>query len=191
MFRPDLVAAWAATSRGHPALAPSGFATLAAIASEVVMLCTGLAGLYLTGCLVFSLAQANLEAATGRSRALADARDRILPPIVCFIIAACAQSLATEIAALAPAAPALDGASALALWRAIAELVVRAVLLSAGAVTAVNFASSGLAAQLALFSGQPDALSQLWIRLLLAAATGGLTLLSVDISQWIIGLVIR
>ncbi len=155
------------------------------------MVCTGLAGLYLTGCLVFSRAQANLEAAGGRLRALADARDRILPPIVCFIIAACAQSLASEIAALAPATPTLDGAGTLALWRAIAELVVRAVLLTAGAVTAVSFATGGLASQLALFSGQPNALSQLWIRLLLAAVTGGLTLLSVDISRWIIELVIR
>ena len=186
-FAPGL----ASTASGQPASIPSGTVTIAAVVAEVVMLCTGLAGLYLTGSLVFSLSQANLEMAGGRVRALADARDRIFPPIVCFVVAACAQSLGSAITALAPTASIADAASALALWRALAEFVVRIVLLSAGAVTAVSFASGGLAAQIAVACGQPGALSQLWTRLLLAAATGGLALLSVEISRWVIEITIR
>ena len=186
-FFPGL--AW--TASGRPASLPGGAVTIAAIAAEVVTLCTGLAGLYLTGSLVFSLSQANLEVAGGRARALAEARDRIFPPVVCFVFAACAQSLGGTIAALAPTAAVPDAAGALALWRAIAEFVVRLVLLSAGAVTAVSFATGGLAAQVAVLSGRPDTLSQLWTRLLLAAATGGLTLLSVEISRWLIEIAIR
>ena len=121
---------------------------------------------------------------------LADAQMRILPAVICFVVAVSANVLSQQVPVQPAGGGGMDASSVFALWKAIAAFVINIVLFSAGAVVAVGFATGGLTAQVAVFTGQPGALSQGWIRVLLVAAAGVLTLASVQIANWIVGAVI-
>ena len=178
--------AWADTGL-VPAADDGAFARVTAIVGEALQVFGSLAGIYLTGTIVFSLAQANIEAATsGRPSVLADAQERIVPAVICFIVAVCAKTLSEQTPVSPAGSWATTAVTAVGVWKAIAAFVIQIVLYSAGAVMAVGFATGGLAAQVAVLTGQPGALSQGWMRLLLVGATGILTLVSVQMANWIV-----
>lgn len=142
-----------------------------------------LAGLYFTGVVVLNLAQAHLETIAGIPSALATMLDRLIPAVICFVVAANATSVGNEVAKIMGIASAQDAAGVFLLSKLIVEFIVNVILYSIGASLAVGFATGALAAQLSAFTNQPGALSNAWIRIGLTVLTGMLTLLSVTLSN--------
>lgn len=163
-----------------------GQAQFVAVVSEVISLCTGLAGIYLVGTVLFTAAQSHLGAVAGQPNILADLTDRLVPAVICFAVAVSARSLGDAVSQIVSGATPTDTASALALWQALAGFVVNTVIYSMGASLAVGFATGAFSAQLAALMGQPYAMSSAWTRLLMIVATGVLTLLSVTLANAII-----
>ncbi len=162
----------------------AGFASAVA---DLIKLLTGAGGLYVTLTVVLNLAQANLEVIGGRYAALSEARDRLLPAVVCFAICASAQTLSGEIVQIIQRAGDPSSAAAtVAVWKAMAEFVVRTVLVGTGGAFAAGIALGGFAAQLAALTGEVNVLGQASFRIVLVAVTAGLTLASVEISRLII-----
>ena len=167
-------------------LARSG--ALLAVLAEVMQWAGGLAAIYFTVALVMTLAQAHVGAISGRAGVMAELYENTIPIIVCLAVVASAAALGEAVSQWL-AAGVQDAAGAVVLWRGLAEFVVQAVILSAGASLAVGFASGVLGAQLSLMTGQPGTLAALSTRLLLVTLTGALTLLAVRLAGWAIALV--
>jgi hypothetical protein len=163
-----------------------GQAQFVATVSEVITICTGLAGIYLVGAILFAAAQSHLGAIGGQPNVLADLTDRIILAVICFAVAISARSLGGAVSQIVSATTPTDAASALALWQALAGFVVNTVIYSLGASLAVGFATGAFSAQLATLAGQPHAMSSAWTRLLMVVATGVLTLVSVTLADAII-----
>lgn len=163
-----------------------GQAEFVAVVSEVITLCTGLAGIYLVGTVVFAAAQSHLGAISGQPGVLADLTDRLVPAVICFAVAVSARSLGEAVSQIISATTPTDTTSALTLWQALASFVVQTVIYSMGASLAVGFATGAFSAQLATLMGQPYAMSSAWTRLLMIVATGVLTLVSVTLANAII-----
>lgn len=166
-------------------LARSG--ALVAVVAEVMRWAGGLAAIYFTVALLMTLAQAHVGAIAGRAGVMAELYERTIPLIVSLAVVASATALG-EALRQSLAAGAQDAAGAVALWRSLAEFVVQAVILSAGASLAMGFASGVFAAQLSLLAGQPGTLAALNVRLLLVVLTGALTLLAVRLAGLAIAL---
>jgi hypothetical protein len=167
--------------------APGGGLTVVVnIVAQIVQIFCALSGFYLTGTIVFSLAQANIEAAAGRPAALADARDRIIPVVISFIVAVSANVLANTVPVQPASGGPSDAAGVIGLWKAIAVFLINIVLGSAGAVTAVGIAAGALDTQIAVLTGQPKFMAQAWMRLALVVVMGALTLASMHLANWII-----
>jgi hypothetical protein len=164
-----------------------GNAGFASAVADLIKVLTGLGGLYVTLTVVLNLAQANLEVIGGRFAALSEARDRLLPAVVCFAICASAQALSSEIVQIIQQAG--DPASAeatVAVWKAMAEFVARTALVGTGGAFAVGIALGGFMAQLAALTGETNVLGQASFRIVLVAVTAALTFASVEISHLII-----
>ena len=165
-------------------LMPQFTATIA----EVLQLGTGLAGLYLTVALVVTLAQAHLGVVTGQPRALADVLERVIPVVLCFAVAVTAPGLGRDVSELVSGVAPSNAATALALWHALASLVVKTIILSIGASLAVGIATGAFSAQLAVFVGQPNGLSSAWACIGLVVLTAVLTITSVTLADVILQL---
>lgn len=164
-------------------MAVAGQAQMMSTVAEIVTLCAGLAGIYFVGTIVFAAAQSHLGAVSGQPRVVADLIDQIIPAVICLAVVLTAQQLGNEVAHVLTTTMPTNASAALALWRALASFVVNTVIYSAGASLAVGFATGAFSAQLAVFAGQPRALSTLWTRLLMVLGTGTLVLVSVTIAN--------
>ncbi len=166
-------------------LARSG--ALVAILAEVMRWAGGLAAIYFTVALVLAIAQGHLGSVAGRAGVMVELYERSIPLVVCLGVVASAAALGKGVgAAVSPGVH--DAAGAVALWRSLAQFVVDAVILSAGASLAVGFATGVLSGQIGLLIGAPGALASTWARLLLVVVTGALTLLAVQVARVIVGL---
>lgn len=85
---------------------------------------------------------------------------------------------------------AMDGGNAVAVWQALAGLVVRILIFSAGALLTLSVTAGSLAAQLAAMLGQPNARAVATTRIGLAVAAGALTLVSVQMANLILSAVL-
>ncbi len=164
----------------------AGQAQFVAVVAEITRLGAGLAGLYLTVTLVVSLAQSHLGSISGQPHVLADMLDRIIPVLICFAVAVTANELGSRVSQIVTTATATDAPGALSLWQALAGFVVNTVIYSVGASLAAGFATGAFSAQLAVFAGKPNALSQAQTRLGLTVLTAVLTLVSVTLAQAIL-----
>lgn len=167
-------------------MSAAGQAQFVAVISEVITLCTGLAGIYLMGTILFAAVQSHLGAIGGQPNILADLTDRIIPAVICLAVAVSARSLGDAVSQIASATTPTNASNALALWQALASFVVNTVIYSLGASLAVGFATGAFSAQLAALAGQPHAMSSAWTRLLMVVATGVLTLVSVTLANAIL-----
>ena len=118
---------------------------------------------------------------------MADIYEGSIPIVVCLAVVGSALALGQAVSQWV-ALGVQDAAGAIALWRGLAEIVVRAVILSVGASMAVGFATGVLAAQLGVSTGQPGVMHRMASRALLVLATGVLTLLAVRLAGMVIGL---
>ena len=153
------------------------------VVAEITQIGAGLAGIYLAVALAVSLAHSHLGSISGQPHVLADALDRIIPVVICFAVAVTANDLGNSISALASATAAADATSTLMLWQALAGFVVNTIILSIGASLSVGFAIGAFSAQLAVFTGQPNAVSTAWTRLGLTVLTAVLTLISMTLAN--------
>jgi len=167
-------------------LARSG--ALVAVLAEVMQWAGGLGAIYFTGALLMNMAQAHLGAIAGRAGVMVDLYERSIPIVVCLAVVASASAVGQAVSQWMTA-EVQDGAGAVTLWRGLAEIVVRAVILSVGASMAVGFATGVLGAQLGLVTGQPRVLQAMTTRVLLVLLTGVLTLLAVRLAGMMIALV--
>ncbi len=163
----------------------NGTGEFAAIIGEITSLAAGLAGIYLTGSLVLTIAQSHAAAIAGQARALADLAERLIPIVLCFAVARTAGQLSAEVRNILASA-ASDPGAALGMWQALAMFVVNTIIFSTGASLAVGFATGAFSAQLAVFVSRPDALSSAWMRLVMVTLTAALTLVSVALAQAIV-----
>ncbi len=162
-------------------------AQLVAVLAEVVELATGLIGLYLAVATVTTLAQGHFQAITGQPGALAEVLNRFLPVVICAAVAVSARALGEDIAALVSASAATEVAAALALWRALAAFVVRAVILCAAAGLTAALVGGVAATQLAIAFGLPRAVASGWHRIGLILLTGVLTIAGLNVANAIGG----
>ncbi len=161
---------------------------LMAVVAEVMQWAGVLAAIYFTVALVMTLAQAHVGAIAGRASVMADIYESSIPIVVCLAVVGSASALGQAVSQLATIG-AQDAASAITLWRGLAEIVVRAVILSVGASMAVGFATGVLAAQFGVMTGQPGVLQRMASRTLLVLLTGVLTLLAVRLAGMVIALI--
>ena len=166
-------------------LARSG--AFVAILAEIMQWAGGLAGIYFTVALVLTIAQEHLGAVAGRAGVMAELYERSIPLVVCLGVVASAAALGQGVGA-AMSSGVQNAAGALALWQSLAQFVVDAVILSAGASLAVGFATGVLSSQIGILIGAPGALASTWTRLLLVIVTGALTLMGVRLASLIVGL---
>lgn len=161
---------------------------LLAVLAEVMQWGGGLGAIYFTGALLMTIVQAHVGAIAGRANVMADLYEGSIPIIVCLGILASAAALGDAVTQ-SIAGGAQDATTAVALWRGLAETVVRVVILSVGASMAVGFATGVLGAQIGAMTGQPGVLHSMATRIGLVLLTGVLTLLAVRLAGLAIALI--
>ena len=167
-------------------LARSG--AFVAVLAEVMQWAGSLAAIYFTVALVLTIAQEHLGALAGRAGVMAELYERSIPIVVCLGVVASAAALGQGVGE-AISSGAQNASGAVELWKNLAQFVVDAAILSAGATLAVGFVTGVLSGQIGLLVGAPAALASIWTRLLLVIVTGVLTLLAVRLAGLIVGLV--
>jgi hypothetical protein len=157
---------------------------VAHVVAEVVKLGAGLAGIYLTVTLLLAFVQGQIGAATGSPVVMARVFEQGLLIAFCFAVVVTANSLASAAAGMLSAAASAD--EALAVWKALAQLLVNIVVFSTGAGLTLLVATGAFAGQLATAVGQPGAAATAAVRVGLALVCGALTLLAVTVANTII-----
>lgn len=158
-------------------------AQLAAIVSEILAVLSGAASVWFTLQVVVTLAEAHGAAVSGAPVALARVTDKLVPALICVIIAVNAHEMGDQFRDILGRATPTDAAGTFTLWSAIALVVIRTIIYCIGASLTVGFSTGALSAQLAVFTGSPNVLSNLKSRLLAITLTGLGTALSLTIVQ--------
>src|SRR5689334_19994712 len=158
-------------------------AQLAAIVSEILAVASGAASVWFTLQVVITLAEAHGAAVSGAPVALASITNKVIPALICVIIAVNAHEMGEQFKDILGRATPTDAAGTFTLWSAIALVVIRTIIYCIGASLTVGFSTGALSAQLAVFTGSPNVLSNLKIRLLAVTLTGLGTVLSLTLVQ--------
>jgi hypothetical protein len=159
------------------------------VVAEIVRLSAAIGAAYLTVGLVLVMAETQVGLLSGTPQALARVTERIILIAFCLAVVVSAPDLGGQVAGMVSGA--MDGGGAVAVWQALAGLVVRILILSAGALLTLSVTAGSLAAQLAAILGQPNARAVAVTRLGLAVVVGVLTLVSVQMAKLILSSVLQ
>lgn len=157
------------------------------VVAEIVRLSAAVGGAYLTVGLVLAMAETQVGLLSGAPRALTQVTERVILIAFCFAVVVSAPDLGGQVTAMVSGA--MDGGGAVAAWRALAGLVVRILIFSAGALLTLSVTAGSLAAQFAVMLGQPNARAVVATRIGLAIVSGALTLVSVQLANLILSAV--
>ncbi len=164
---------------------------LNAAVAELVALGTGVLALYFFVSLVVNLAQAQMAGATGDVLGHARALQQGIAMVILLAVAASAEALLPALQShFTPEAAPQTPAEALAIWKGIARLVVSVVIGGAWIFTILSAVYAGLGAQAQYALGAPAGVARSVSRLAVLVAGGILTVLSVFLANWLIGLIL-
>jgi hypothetical protein len=168
----------------NDAVGLGGMITLSQQFTQVVL--TGIALYFFVG-LVINLAQAQVSSASGDHAGYAHALEQGILMIILLALAVALPSLGETIRAWLVCS---DGsaASAVALWKSLAKMIVSIILGGAGVLTMVSAVWSGVELQMATLLGIPGGVSSGLRRLLLLVGGGILTISAVLIANTLLSL---
>jgi len=164
---------------------------LNAAVDEWVAIIAGMIAIYFFVSLVVNLAQAQLSTATGDVIGHAHALQQAVAMVILLAVAASASSLVPALQAyISPETAPKTGADAVAVWRGIARFVVSVVIGGVGIITSLGAVYGALGAQVSFALGVPSSGSRSIIRLLVLIGGGILTIASVGLANWLLGLIL-
>jgi len=164
---------------------------LNAAVDEWVAIIAGAIAIYFSVSLVVNLAQAQLSTATGDVVGHAHALQQAVAMVILLAVAASASSLVPALQAyISPETAPKTGADAVAVWRGIARFVVSVVIGGVGIITTLGAVYGALGAQVSFALGAPLSGSRSIIRLLVLIGGGILTIASVGLANWLLGLIL-
>ena len=157
---------------------------------ELVAIITGIIALYFFVSLVVNLALAQLANTTGDTIGYARALQQGISMVILLAVAASVNVLIPALQTyLSPASEPHSGAEVFVVWNGIARFVVSVSLGVAGIITTLSVVYAGLGAQMSLAAGTPGGVAQSIQRILTLIGGGILSLSSVLLANWLLGLV--
>ncbi len=158
---------------------------------EWVAIITGIIAIYFFVSLVVNLAQAQLSTVTGDVIGHAHALQQAVAMVILLAVAASSSALVPALQAyLSPETAPKTGTEAVDVWRGIARFVVSVVIGGIGIITTLGAVYAGLGAQVSLATGMPGGVARSMTRLVVLIGGGILSLSSVLMANWLIGIIL-
>ena len=164
---------------------------LNAAVDEWVAIIAGVIAIYFFVSMVVNLAQAQLSTATGDVIGHAHALQQAIAMVILLAVAASSNALIPALQAyISPESAPETGAEIIGVWRGIAKFVVSVVVGGIGIVTTLSTVYNALGAQVGVAMGAPASTSRSMMRLFILLAGGILTVASVGLANWLLGIII-